>query len=179
MFGAWHVCLPRRQADLRELSAMDWLESQGYGVWLPIGRSPDCDVIADDGERLHRVQVKTTTYRRGDRRVVAICTRAGNRWNGVVKRFSVTRCDWLFVLVADCRRSSLRPLSRVARTCSSAVRSAPNLKLLPAVRCRWASQADRYARRVSAGFPSGQRGSAVNRLALPSQVRILPPPPLL
>ena len=28
----------------------------------------------------------------------------------------------------------------------------------------------------SAGFPSGQRGAAVNRMALPSQVRILPPP---
>src|SRR5262249_58609326 len=27
-----------------------------------------------------------------------------------------------------------------------------------------------------AGFPSGQRGGAVNALALPSQVRILPPP---
>ena len=29
---------------------------------------------------------------------------------------------------------------------------------------------------VPAGFPSGQRGGAVNALALPSQVRILPPP---
>ena len=30
-----------------------------------------------------------------------------------------------------------------------------------------------------AGFPSGQRGRAVNALALPSQVRILPPPSIL
>jgi hypothetical protein len=41
---------------------------------------------------------------------------------------------------------------------------------------RRSRHADRYSRFASAGFPSGQRGSAVNRLALPSQVRILPPP---
>jgi hypothetical protein len=29
----------------------------------------------------------------------------GNRsWNGLVKRFSAARCDWLFVLVGDGRR---------------------------------------------------------------------------
>jgi hypothetical protein len=34
-----------------------------------------------------------------------ICTRGGNQtWNGLVKRFSATRCDYLFVLVADGRR---------------------------------------------------------------------------
>src|SRR5919206_1195304 len=36
------------------------------------------------------------------------------------------------------------------------------------------SAARLHSRRV--GFPSGQRGRAVNPLALPSQVRILPPP---
>ena len=29
------------------------------------------------------------------------------------------------------------------------------------------------------GFPSGQRGQTVNLLVLPSEVRILPPPPLI
>ena len=47
--------------DLGELSAVEWLDSQGYKLWLPIGHSSDCDVIADDGERFLRVQVKTTT----------------------------------------------------------------------------------------------------------------------
>lgn len=31
---------------------------------------------------------------------------------------------------------------------------------------------------VLEGFPSGQRGQTVNLLAQPSEVRILPPPPL-
>ena len=157
---------------------MDWLDSQGYGVWLPVGHSPDCDVIADDGERLHRVQVKTTTRYRHARWEVMVCTRGGNQsWSGVVKHFSAARCDWLFVLVADGRRW-LIPAEAVdgGTNCCWAAQSTPSLRWLPAVRCRRASQADRYARRVSAGFPSGQRGSAVNRLALPSQVRILPPP---
>jgi hypothetical protein len=84
---------------------MEWLGTQGYHVWLPVGHSQDCDLIADDGDQLLRVQVKTTTSLRMDRWVVAICTRGGNRsWSGVVKRFSATRCDWLFVLVGDGRR---------------------------------------------------------------------------
>ena len=99
-------CLPpRKQGDLGELSAIEWLGTQGYGVWIPIGHSPDCDLIATDRERLLREQVKTTTFQRRNRWVVAVCPRGGNRsWNGIVKRFSATRCDWLFVLVRDGRR---------------------------------------------------------------------------
>jgi Holliday junction resolvase-like predicted endonuclease len=96
---------PRRQGDLGELSAMEWLGSQGYGVSFPIGHSPDYDLIAEDGDELLRVQVKTSTRHRNDRWEVMLCTRGGNRsWNGVVKLFSASRCDRLFVLVADGRR---------------------------------------------------------------------------
>jgi hypothetical protein len=97
---------PRRQGDLGELSAIEWLGSQGYVVCLPIGHSPDYDLIADDGDALLRVQVKTSTQHapKGRWRIL-VCTLGGNRsWNGLVKRFSATRCDWLFVLVADGRR---------------------------------------------------------------------------
>ena len=84
---------------------MEWLGSRGYGVFVPVGHSPDVDLVADDGEVLIRVQVKTTTLCRNRRWEVTLCTRGGNRsWNGLVKRFSAARCDWLFVLVADGRR---------------------------------------------------------------------------
>jgi hypothetical protein len=34
-----------------------------------------------------------------------VCTRVGNQsWSGLVKRFSLSRCDYLFALVADGRR---------------------------------------------------------------------------
>jgi hypothetical protein len=84
---------------------MEWLGSQGFGVYYPIGHSPDCDLIVDDGHALQRVQVKTTSRRRNCRWEVMVCTRGGHRsWNGTVKLFSASRCDWLFVLVADGRR---------------------------------------------------------------------------
>ena len=96
---------------------MEWLVSVGYKLWLPVGHSPDSDVIAeaDDG-RLLRVQVKTTTRYRNRRWEVMVCTRGGNRsWNGLVKRFGATRCDQLFVLVGDGRRWFI-PAQEVAAT---------------------------------------------------------------
>ncbi len=84
---------------------MEWLGSQGFVVFYPIGHSPDIDLIADDGSAHRRVQVKTTTQWRDNRWEVTLCTRGGNRsWSGLVKRFSGSRCDSLFVLVADGRR---------------------------------------------------------------------------
>ncbi len=157
---------------------MEWLDSKGFGVCYPIGHSPDYDLIADDGEQLIRVQVKTSTQYGNRRWRVAICTRGGNQsWSGLVKRFDTSRCDRLFVLVADGRRWFI-PASAVEATTAVhlggpkyaefEVESGRPLPVWP-----WR---DRYARRSPAGFPSGQRGRAVNALALPSQVRILPPP---
>ena len=50
---------PREQGDFGELSAMQWLASQGASVALPVGHSPDWDLIAELDGRLLRVQVKT------------------------------------------------------------------------------------------------------------------------
>ena len=84
---------------------MEWLGSQGYAVYLPVGHSPDCDLIAERDGLLLRVQVKTTTQYFKERWTVTLCTRGGNQsWNGIVKRFSAARCDRLFVLVGDGRR---------------------------------------------------------------------------
>jgi Holliday junction resolvase-like predicted endonuclease len=109
---------PRRQGDLGELSAMEWLSSQGYAVYYPIGHSPDCDVVVNDGRTLQRVQVKTTRRYYNRRWNVMVCTRGGNQsWNGLVKRFSSSRCDWLFVLVADGRRWFIPAEAIAAGTC--------------------------------------------------------------
>jgi hypothetical protein len=96
---------PRRQGDLGEFSAMEWLGSRGYPVWYPVGHSPDVDLVTRIEGRLVGVQVKTSTVFVRGRFDVTLCTRGGNRsWSGLVKRFSAERCDWLFVLVADGRR---------------------------------------------------------------------------
>ncbi len=97
----------KQQGDLGEQSAAQWLWSVGAIVFhAPFHSAPDYDLIADlDGELL-RVQVKTcASLTPKGHYAVAICTRGGNRsWSGLVKRFSPTRCDRLFVLVGDGRR---------------------------------------------------------------------------
>jgi hypothetical protein len=84
---------------------MLWLASQGAAVFIPVGHSPDVDVIADFGDEVVRVQVKTSTYRCNGRWQVRISTMGGNQsWQGLVKRFDPSRCDRLFVHVGDGRR---------------------------------------------------------------------------
>ncbi|MEA2370763.1 MAG: endonuclease [Solirubrobacteraceae bacterium] len=96
---------PREQGDLGEFSAIDWLRSRGYAIYVPLGHSPDCDLIATDGPRTWRIQVKTSTVFRLGRWAITVCTRGGNQsWSGLVKRLDPTRIDYLFVLVGDGRR---------------------------------------------------------------------------
>jgi len=70
---------PRRQGDLGELSAIEWLGSQGYPVWIPVGHSPDIDLVTMIDDRLAGVQVKTSTLLRNGRFDVTVCTRGGDR----------------------------------------------------------------------------------------------------
>jgi Holliday junction resolvase-like predicted endonuclease len=95
----------RQQGDLGEASAIEWLVRAGATVFVPLNHAPDVDLVAElDGELL-RVQVKTSGYARGGRFPVAIATRGGNQsWSGMTKRFAASRCDRLFVLLADGRR---------------------------------------------------------------------------
>jgi PD-(D/E)XK nuclease superfamily protein len=93
------------QGDLGELSAMEWLASVGASIYIPVGHSPDVDVLADLDGRLLRVQVKTSRSFRNSRWAIRVCTRGGNQsWNGVTKQMDPSRCDYLFVLVGDGRR---------------------------------------------------------------------------
>lgn len=84
---------------------MEWYASQGAKVCIPFGHSPDYDFIADFGDELLRVQVKTSTRMQDGRYVVQTCTRGGNQsWSGVTKRLDARRFDSLFVVVGDGRR---------------------------------------------------------------------------
>jgi hypothetical protein len=84
---------------------MSWLFLAGAEVYVPLFTSSDVDLIADFGRRVDRVQVKTSSCWRNGRWEVTLATRGGNQsWSGLVKRLDVTRCDALFVHVADGRR---------------------------------------------------------------------------
>ena len=100
----------RQQGDLGEVSAIEWLTRQGATVLMPIGHSPDYDLIADFDGRLMRVQVKTSTFLQrtpnGHQRwAVSICTNGGNQsWTGTTKWFDANKVDVVFVVVGDGRR---------------------------------------------------------------------------
>jgi hypothetical protein len=96
---------PRLQGDIGEAAAIAWLTRAGYGVWIPLGHSPDSDLIAQHRDRLFRVQVKTSTAWRNDRYEVSLATKGGNQsWAGRVKTIDPARYEYLFVLVTDGRQ---------------------------------------------------------------------------
>jgi Holliday junction resolvase-like predicted endonuclease len=93
---------PRLQGDFGELSAAMWLTSKGAVVSKPIGHCPDYDLVADFGDRLVRVEVKTCTRKQNNRWMTQLCTHGGNQsWTGTVKLFDGARCEFLFVHVGD------------------------------------------------------------------------------
>jgi hypothetical protein len=102
------VLTTRRQGDLGEVAALDWLLRRGAHVFVPVGQSPNCDLVAEVDGCLLRIQVKTSR-RRGRNGIggyqVQLATRGGNRsWGGVSKLFDTSRCDYVFIVVGDGRR---------------------------------------------------------------------------
>ena len=98
---------PRLQGDIGERAAAVWLLSQpDTSVFMPFGHSPETDLVAIIDDQLVRVQVKTSTlFVKNGRYQVSLATRGGNQsWNRIVKRFSSSRCDYLFVLIEDGRQ---------------------------------------------------------------------------
>jgi hypothetical protein len=96
---------PREQGDFGELSAMCWLASCGASVAIPVGNNRHWDLIAELGDQVLRVQVKTTRCARRGRWEVTVATRGGNQsWSGVAKLLDRSRFDYLFVVVGDGRR---------------------------------------------------------------------------
>ncbi|MFF8406942.1 group I intron-associated PD-(D/E)XK endonuclease [Streptomyces sp. NPDC015684] len=50
---------PKARGELTEAIVIAKLVECGYQVSLPFGDNQRYDVVADDGERLHRIQIKT------------------------------------------------------------------------------------------------------------------------
>ena len=154
---------------------MEWLARNGAHVFVPVGHSPDVDLIADFGHRVIRVEVKTTRHRRGGRWGVLIATRGGNQsWSGQVKYFDAARCDFLFIAVADGRRWFIP---------THAVECRANITLGGPKYSEFEIEPGKPFPRGSLESPAG-RGSAgagepgqtVNLVAMPERVRIPPPP---
>ena len=123
MFWSWTGrTSPRLQGDIGELSAMGWLITQGAKVFLPFGHSPDVDLVADFGDELLRVQVKTSTVYRNARFEVTLATRGATR-AGTASRSSCAPADATISSSMPAMAgagSYRRPRSTVARGFSSA-----------------------------------------------------------
>lgn len=173
---------PREQGDLGELSAMEWLASQGATVAIPVFHSPDWDLVAELDDRLIRVQVKTSTAWRRGRWTVLISTRGGNQsWSGLVKYFDPDRSDFLFAHVGDGRRWFIPATALECR--SGLTLGGRKYSEFEVERGRPLVQASRGVLLESEApegeYASGQSTAPVKRWAQPSQVRILPPPSLI
>jgi PD-(D/E)XK endonuclease len=177
----------RQKGDLGEASAIEWLTRQGATVSAPLGHSPDYDLIAGltDGT-LVRVQVKTSAFRTStpdghERWSVSLRTNGGNQsWTGLAKRFDPTAVDVVYVLVGDGRRWII-PSSAVegqALALGGPKYSEYEIsRTEPIEQLVYGDEGPSLESETPPGeYRSGQTGGAVNAMAQPSQVRILPPP---
>lgn len=168
---------------------MEWLASRGATVWVPFNHSPHIDLMAEWDNKLIRVQVKTSTFRGtiksgGERWKIAIATNGGNRsWTGLTKKFDPAKVDYLFVLVGDGRRWFIPAhLVEAARSLALGGTKYSEFEVergTPFEDLIYGSAAPN----TIAGVPplagecqSGQMDLTVNQAAMPTQVRILPPP---
>jgi hypothetical protein len=175
----------RQQGDLGEASAIEWLTRQGATVFVPFGHSPDVDLVAELDGRLLRIQVKTSTFveqtkKGSDRYQVMIATNGGNQsWTGTTKKLDCSRLDYLFVVVGDGRRWFIP---------GHAIEASTNITVGGVKYGEFEIDRGEAIHDIVYGigaplksggsgeYRSGQTGCAVNALASPSQVRILPPP---
>jgi hypothetical protein len=177
----------RVQGDIGEASAIEWLTCKGALVWVPMGHSPDVDLMAEMEERLLRIQVKTSTLtkrlRGGDARwTVSIATNGGNRsWGGLTKRLDPRQIDYLFVLVGDGRRWFI-PANCIEACRAVALGGAKysEFEVEAGLPFEGLVYPDRNTNRIHDPIlgecQSGQMVRTVNPAAMPTQVRILPPP---
>jgi hypothetical protein len=107
---------PREQGLLGLTDAIQWFGLQGWSISMPLIDSQPYDLVADDGERLYRVQVKTTTHRSPyGVFVVSLKTNGGNQSFHTTKPFDPCARDLLYVLTDD-RSRYLIPTSAFSAT---------------------------------------------------------------
>jgi len=92
---------PRVQGDAGLGVAIAYFSRVGVRVGIPLTDSQRYDLMIDDGKRLARVQVRTTTARQGNAYVVGLKTVGGNKSQVITKVFDPAAYEWLFVVCGD------------------------------------------------------------------------------
>ena len=172
----------RQQGDLGEVSAIEWLTRQGATVFVPLGHSPDVDLLADVVGHLYRVQVKTSTRQPtpngAERWEVRLATNGGNQsWTGKIKTLDPERLDYLYVLVGDGRRWFI-PAGAVEAQTSMILGGSryAEFEISPGPPIDPLVYGPRIASPARGSAGAGEPGQTVNLVAMPEWVRIPPPP---
>ena len=89
----------KKQGDIGMCYAMAYYSKLGWTISTPITDSQDYDIIVDDGDKLLKVQVKTTSQvTEYGVSMVFLKTSGGNKSGNTIKKFTENKCDLLFVM---------------------------------------------------------------------------------
>lgn len=111
-----HFKNTKKQGDMGLGVAICYFTNQGYTVGIPLTDSQDYDLFIDNGNKLGRVQVKTSSYKRSSYEV-NLSIKGGNRTaKGTVKRFDSKKCDYVFV-VTETQEKYFIPSKELAAKC--------------------------------------------------------------
>lgn len=127
----------KRIGDLSELMVMAALARNGYLVSVPLGENHRYDILADDGERILRVQVKTGRIRNGSIVVYCYSTHRERGYGKFIQRPYFGEIDLLAVYEPTTQKVYLLAEDQLVAT-------AAHLRLDPTVnrqgrRIRWAA----------------------------------------
>lgn len=94
---------PRLQGAEGVVAAIAWFSTHGYRVFIPLaGECQRYDLVVDNGDRLFRVEVKTTTSNQKSAWSVELRTSGGNKsGTGKTKRLDADEFDLLFVATPE------------------------------------------------------------------------------
>lgn len=93
----------KQQGDRCESLAILYYTSLGFIVSKPLNHSSNYDLIADDGNKLIRVECKSSRHKKNKKSYeVLLVTCGGNQsFNGVVKRIDSSKVDEIFISDGD------------------------------------------------------------------------------
>lgn len=104
MFENVNLNVRKKQGNVGVARAIFEYTAKGYTVMVPFSDSDKYDLVIDNGDRLLKVQVKTTRYtdpKNPDKWKVQLATTGGNTLKNTRRPIKPGDFDVLFVLAAD------------------------------------------------------------------------------
>ena len=99
-FDKVDVSVRKRQGDIGVARAVYEYTKRGFTVLLPTSDSDKYDMVVDDGEKLQKVQVKTSRHKvRTCSYEVNLATKGGNTKVNTIRARDESDYDWLFCLI--------------------------------------------------------------------------------